>query len=164
MEAESPSPPQSRRIGTIAAVAVAVVAVDQLSKWWAVRRLPRGEIHVVSSLHLNLAFNTGTAFSLGSGKGLGPWISVLAFAVVAVLLASASTARHTVGAVAAGLVAGGAIGNVADRAFRGHAGFLHGAVVDFIDLRWWPIFNLADSAIVVGTILFALATLRTPPS
>ena len=66
------------------------------------------------------------------------------------------------GAVAAGLVAGGALGNLGDRAFRGDDGFLHGAVVDFIDLQWWPIFNVADSAIVVGGILLVVVSMLTP--
>ena len=53
-------------------------------------------------------------------------------------------------------------GNLGDRAFRGDAGFLHGAVVDFIDLQWWPIFNVADSAIVVGGILLVIVSMLTP--
>ena len=53
-------------------------------------------------------------------------------------------------AVGIGLVIGGAIGNVLDRLFRAGDGFLGGAVVDFIDLQWWPVFNVADMAITVG--------------
>jgi signal peptidase II len=55
--------------------------------------------------------------------------------------------------VAIGLVAGGALGNLIDRAFRAGDGFLGGGVVDFIDLQWWPVFNLADAAIVLGALL-----------
>ena len=55
--------------------------------------------------------------------------------------------------IAVGAIIGGAIGNLADRAFREGGGFFGGAVVDFIDLQWWPVFNVADSAIVVGGIL-----------
>jgi signal peptidase II len=54
------------------------------------------------------------------------------------------------------MVLGGAIGNLLDRAFRPGDGFLGGGVVDFIDLQWWPVFNLADSAIVVGAITLFL--------
>ena len=59
--------------------------------------------------------------------------------------------------VAAGLIAGGALGNLADRMFRGDR-FLHGAVIDFIDFQWFPIFNIADMAIDIGGALFVLWT------
>jgi len=62
-----------------------------------------------------------------------------------------------------GLVLGGAVGNLVDRALRGGSGFLGGAVVDFIDLRWWPIFNVADSCVVVGAVLLVFVTLFRPP-
>ena len=55
--------------------------------------------------------------------------------------------------IAVGAIIGGAIGNLGDRAFREGEGFFGGAVVDFIDLQWWPVFNVADSAIVVGGAL-----------
>ena len=143
-------------------VGLAVLLADQLSKRWALNRLVEGPIDLVGSLRFNLAFNTGTAFSMGSGKGLGPWISLLAIGVVVALALAGGTARTRLGAVAAGLVAGGALGNLGDRAFRGDAGFLHGAVIDFIDLQWWPIFNVADSAIVVGGILLVIVSMLTP--
>ena len=55
--------------------------------------------------------------------------------------------------LAVGLIVGGAIGNLIDRAFRSDAGFLKGGVVDFVDLQWWPVFNIADAAIVVGGVM-----------
>ena len=61
----------------------------------------------------------------------------------------------TVAVIAAGLVLGGALGNLVDRVFRGD-GWLHGAVIDFIDFQWFPIFNIADIAINAGGILFVL--------
>jgi signal peptidase II len=151
-----------RRYLLMVLVGLAVLLADQLSKRWALNRLVEGPIDLVGSLRFNLAFNTGTAFSMGSGKGLGPWISLLAIVVVVALALAGGTARTRLGAVAAGLVAGGALGNLADRAFRGDAGFLHGAVIDFIDLQWWPIFNVADSAIVVGGILLVIVSMLTP--
>ena len=75
---------------------------------------------------------------------------------------AANNSRFTLGAVSAGLIAGGAIGNLADRAFRGDDGFLHGAVVDFIDVQWWPVFNIADACIVVGAVLLVLSSFRNP--
>jgi signal peptidase II len=142
-------------------IAVAVLVGDQLTKEWALRGLADGPIDVVGSLRWNLAFNTGTAFSLGSDQGLGPWISLLAIGVV-IGLSLGYTSRFRLGAVAAGLITGGAIGNLADRAFRGDDGLLQGAVVDFIDLQWWPVFNVADMAIVVGAFLLVWSTLRAP--
>nr|MBO2504099.1 hypothetical protein [Thermoanaerobacterales bacterium] len=83
-----------------------------------------------------------------------PWlISLLAIIVVAVLLRTGRHATRPVVAVALGMVLGGALGNLIDRAVREGDGFLGGGVVDFVDLQWWPVFNLADSAIVVGAAL-----------
>ena len=65
-------------------------------------------------------------------------------------------ALNRAGAVAVGLVIGGALGNLADRALRTDGGgLLSGGVVDFIDFQWWPVFNVADSAVVIGALLFA---------
>lgn len=150
-----------RRLGLVALVGLAVLVVDQITKEWALRALQDGPIDVVGSLRFNLLYNTGTAFSLGSGKGLGPWISVLAIGVV-VGLALGYTSRFALGATAAGLIAGGAVGNLVDRAFRGDEGFLHGAVVDFVDLQWWPVFNVADAAIFIGAGLLVVASIRAP--
>ena len=64
--------------------------------------------------------------------------------------------------VAQGCIFGGATGNVLDRVFRGD-GFMRGAVVDFIDLRWWPVFNVADIGIVCGAIALAYNMITTKP-
>lgn len=158
--AAEPLPP--RRLRLVAIVAVVVVVVDQLTKRWAVNALAYGHVvDVVGSLRFNLYFNTGVAFSLGSGKGVGPWISLLAIGIV-VVLSLGATSRFTLGAVAAGLISGGALGNLIDRAFRGDQGFLHGAVIDFIDLQWWPVFNVADACVVVGAILLVVASFFAP--
>jgi signal peptidase II len=63
--------------------------------------------------------------------------------------------------VGAGLLIGGAVGNLVDRLFRGDA-WMRGAVVDFIDMQWWPIFNIADMGVTIGAVLFAIAALRAP--
>jgi signal peptidase II len=156
------------RAPLVIGLAAAVVVIDQLSKQWALSRLsePDDLVELVGSLQLRLTFNTGTAFSLGDDLQLGPFIAVLALAVVGWLLWSGHSDTKA-GAVAAGLVAGGAIGNLLDRAFRsgpwgGEAGFMGGAVVDFIDLQWWPVFNVADAAIVIGAILLVLVSMRAP--
>jgi signal peptidase II len=110
----------------------------------------------VWTLRLNLVFNTGAAFS--QGEGLGPIIGLLAGAVALALLWSGRTVPTPLGAVAVGLVLGGAAGNLVDRAFRAGDGILGGAVVDFIDPQWYPVFNVADIAVVCGALLLLLAT------
>ncbi len=151
-----------RKLGMFAAVGLVVLVLDQASKSWALSALDGGRIiDVVGSLRFELAFNTGASFGMGSGRGIGPWVTVIAMGMV-LALALGSTSRTTLGAVAAGLIGGGAVGNLIDRAVRGDQGFMHGAVVDFIDLQWWPVFNVADMGVVVGAILLVVAGLRAP--
>jgi signal peptidase II len=146
------------RWALLAAVAVGVLALDQLSKWWAVNELDDRMIDIVGSLRLRLTFNHGAAFSLSQGRGA--LISLLAVVVVGVLVFSGRQATRPLAAVALGMVLGGAIGNLSDRAFREGHGLLGGGVVDFIDVQWWPIFNVADSAVVCGALLLVLANWR----
>lgn len=143
------------------AVASGVVALDQITKHWAVSSLNDGRvIDVLGSLRFNLSFNRGMAFS--QGTGIGPIIGVLGMLVVVYLLIGMRRASVS-GAVFVGLVAGGAAGNIVDRLFRGEA-WLHGAVVDFIDLQWWPVFNIADAAICIGGALLVFTSFRTEKS
>ena len=146
------------------AVAVAWVLVDQLSKSWAVSSLDDRTIDLFWTLRFNLAVNFGASFSLGAG--FGAWIGLVALVVVGVLVWKGGSVRTRLGAVALGMIVGGALGNVLDRAFRGDEGFFHGGVIDFIDLQWWPIFNVADIGVVCGAILLVISTLRdtTEPS
>jgi signal peptidase II len=144
------------RLGLTIAVAAVVLAIDQLTKWWALERLVDGDVDVVWTLRFRLAFNSGMAFS--QGRGLGPVIGVLGLVVVVVLVAVAAKNTTTLGAIAVGMIAGGAAGNIADRVFRSDDGFLQGRVVDFIDFQWWPVFNVADIGIVVGGILLVLSS------
>lgn len=149
-----------RRLGGPLLVAAVVIAVDQLSKHWALNALARRDIEVFGPLRFNLAFNTGMAFS--SGAGLGRWIGVMALVVVVVLLRIVSSpGTTTLQRFAAGLIVGGALGNVVDRLFR-DGGMMQGAVVDFIDVQFWPIFNVADMAVVVGAALLVLGTVFAP--
>ena len=150
--------PTERRFPLLAAIAAAVVAVDQLTKWWALEALDDRTIHLVWTLQLHLTFNTGTAFSLGAGRG-----GMVALVAVVVVAAMVWVGRGVTGVAAAGalgLVLGGAVGNLADRVFREGDGFLGGAVVDFVDLQWWPVFNLADAAISCGVILLLVTGWR----
>jgi signal peptidase II len=135
-------------------VAVVVVAADQLAKTWALRVLADRTIDVVGSLRLRLVFNTGSAFSIGSG--LGPVLVVVGVVIVVVLLRASRDLDGTPALVGLGLVLGGAIGNLSDRIVRGGDGLFKGAVVDFVDLQWWPVFNVADMAICAGVAVLAL--------
>jgi signal peptidase II len=138
-------------------VAAAVVVVDQLTKSWAGRELADGPIHLFWTLRLNLSYNSGAAFGLGSG--VGPIVLVLGVVMLVVLLGLGRlAAAHTLAAVALGLLVGGAVGNLADRLFRDNGG----AVIDFIDLQWWPIFNVADIGITFGAGLLVLASRQHP--
>ena len=117
---------------------------------------------MVWTLRLNLTRNTGAAFSMAGGRGalVGAGRPGRGGRGGVAGLAACPVAS---GAVAVGLVLGGALGNLVDRALRGGAGFLGGAVVDFIDFRWWPIFNVADSCVVVGAILLVFVDRAAAP-
>lgn len=129
-------------------LALALVVADQASKHWAVNELTDNRtIDVVWTLQFNLAFNSGMAFS--RGQGMGPVIAVVATLVIVWLLMSLRGIGGRLATFGMGCVIGGAAGNLVDRAFRGDA-WLRGAVVDFIDFQWFPIFNIADMAINVG--------------
>lgn len=151
-----------RRVAPLSAVvAVLFVVVDQITKSWAVASLDNGRIvHVVGSLQFNLSYNSGMAF--GRGRGMGPVIGVIALVVVVYLLIGLRTQGSRLGAIAVGMVMGGAAGNVVDRLFRG-SGWFRGAVVDFIDLRWWPVFNVADIGVTVGGLLLVVGSLFARP-
>lgn len=152
--------PARRRPALAAAVVGAVLVADQLTKRWALDALDGGRtIDVVWTLRFNLVFNSGMAFSQATGAG--PVIGVVALLVAAGLLLALRRGGGALHAAATGLVVGGALGNVVDRATRGD-GFLQGAVVDFVDLRWFPVFNVADAAITVGAVLLVWAGARAP--
>ena len=147
------------------AIALAIVVADQLTKQWAVDNLADGHIiHVVWTLQLNLAFNSGMAF--GTATGLGPFIGLVATGVIIWLLVSLRTEGSALSMFGIGCVIGGAAGNLIDRLFR-NEGWMRGSVVDFIDFQWFPIFNIADIAVNVGAaalILNAILESRRVPA
>lgn len=105
-------------------------------------------------LSLSYTTNTGGAFGILDGF---PWVFALATVLVSIAIVAGSkkvTSRWV--AVALGLVLGGAVGNLIDRLGGGLA--LDGTVTDFIDFHVWPVFNLADSGIVIGAFMLALST------
>jgi signal peptidase II len=139
-------------------ISAVIVLLDQVSKAWALRDLADGRIiHVVWTMQFNLTYNRGMAFSRGTG--IGPIIGVIGLVVVVLLLLSLRRADNALTRVATGLIIGGAVGNILDRLFRG-SGWMRGAVIDFIDFQWWPVFNVADMAIMIGAATMMVAMLK----
>jgi len=145
-----------RHLGTFAGAAVVVVTLDQLTKHWALQVLDDGPIDLVGSLRLNLVFNDRAAFSLGFGSTTT--IALVGCALVVGLVWMGIRAEQRSWALGLGIILGGALGNLTDRAFRAGDGFLGGRVVDMVDLQWWPVFNLADAALWVGIGVLLLAS------
>jgi signal peptidase II len=154
----------------LAGAGALVLLIDQVTKAWAFDRLCEIEagyscavhaepVHVIWTLQWNLAFNTGMAFSQGAESG--PIIAAVVMVIVGVLLFVARRIVSRVQLVLIGVVLGGALGNLVDRLVRAEDGFMSGAVVDFVDVQWWPIWNVADMAVVVGGIALALTGFTT---
>ena len=143
-------------------VAVLVLALDQFTKWLAVTCLEgRASVEVIGpALKLTFVRNPGAAFSLGGGYTI--IFSLLAAAVAVVIVTTARSLSSVAWAIALGGLLGGALGNLLDRIFR-EPGFLRGHVVDFIQLPYWPIFNVADMAVVCSAGLIVILTIRGVP-
>lgn len=129
------------------AVAVAAILADQLTKHLVASQLSFGEVlHVMGPFSIRHVQNTGIAFGLFAGA-TSLVVVLTAVAVVWMLVYFArSGARHPVLPVALGLTIGGSVSNLVDRIRLGH-------VTDFLSIRWWPAFNLADSFIVIGVVM-----------
>jgi signal peptidase II len=145
-------------------LAATVLLADVVSKLLVVARIPLGsDVRVLGGvLYLTQLRNVGAAFSFAEGKTM--LFSAVAIVVALVIVRTSRRLYSTGWAVTLGLVLGGALGNLMDRVFR-TPGFLRGGVVDFLsvfgpDGRVWPVFNLADSAIVCGGVLGAFLALR----
>jgi len=140
-------------------VAVPVYVADQLTKAWATANLqPDQPREVIGSvLRLNLIRNSGAAFSIGTGA---TWVlTAIACSVVVFILISARRLGSRGWALALGLLLAGSLGNLTDRMFRA-PGPGRGHVVDFLQLPHYPIFNIADSAIVAAAALIAVLAFR----
>jgi signal peptidase II len=139
--------------------AATVYAADQLTKAWAVVALPPDQPRplIGTVLQLNLIRNPGAAFSIGTGY---TWVlTLVACSVVAVIVATSRRLGSLGWAWALGLLLGGSVGNLTDRMVR-PPGPGRGHVVDFLQLPHWPIFNIADSAVVSAAVLIGLLALR----
>jgi len=148
------------RAAWVVAALIAIVAIDQLTKAWAVSALAHGPKHLVGDLVVfDLARNSGSAFS--RFQGYTPVLAVLAIVITVFLARSLRQATDLWTLVGLVLVLGGALGNLADRLARS-PGFLRGNVVDFVAIGWWPVFNFADSCITIGAIILIVRTVFAP--
>lgn len=141
------------------ATASVVILADQVTKAIVLATLTPGETHPVirGVLHWTLQRNSGAAFGIFQRF---PWVFTIVAAAIAMgIIVTARRARDVLSGVALGLVLGGACGNLIDRVARGPSAF-RGRVIDFIDFRVWPVFNVADMAVVCGAGLLVLASWR----
>ena len=160
-EPKDPSP-RPRRLGLLVAVAVVAYTIDVVTKTYAVSSLAgQAPVEVLGDfLQLRLTRNPGAAFSLGTSATLA--LSLISIVVVGVVLWVGRKVVSPLWAVALGLLLGGAMGNLTDRVLRAPAPehLLQGHVVDFLELPHWPVFNMADSAIVLAAALIILQSFR----
>jgi signal peptidase II len=151
--------PAGRQLPIVFGVALTVLALDVVTKLIVVRTLSgHAPIRLLDGfLTLLLLRNSGAAFSIGASMTIV--FTAIAAAVIVYILRAARKLRSLPWAITLGLLLGGATGNLADRIFRS-PGLFRGDVVDWIELPHWPVFNLADSAIVCGGVLAVLLALR----
>jgi signal peptidase II len=149
-------PEFAARLCGVWGTALVWTALDQLVKQWALTALWSGEREVIAGvLWFNLVRNPGAAFGLfPGGKGFFVAIGVLLIGVGVWAPLVMGGKRLSLGVMGLGVLVGGGVGNLMDRLFRG------GQVVDFIDFRFWPIFNFADMGIVIGTGLVFIYLVR----
>jgi signal peptidase II len=141
----------SRRLGLALALAAGVFAVDQASKWFVRHEAAHLPYRFVGGLRFALNYNSGISFSRFAGAG---GVLVVAVAVVVAGVTAALFLAPPRYRPALGVILGGAVGNLVDR-LR-----FEGAVVDFVGVYGWPTFNVADAAIVAGTVILVLQVLR----
>ena len=143
------------RFGGILTISGIVVLLDRVSKWWVLRNIALGESRPIKTFFsLTHVQNTGTAFGFFQGNNKA--LLLLGLVILATLLYGArglSERGGLWGALGVALVLGGAVGNIIDRVH-------YGRVIDFLDFRIWPVFNLADSSITVGTLCILIGLLR----
>lgn len=148
------------RFGGILMIAGAVVLLDRLTKAWVRHHYALGESHRVTSwFYLTYIENTGTAFGFFQGNNKA--LAIFAFIILMAILYGArglSERGGFWGALGVALVLGGAVGNIIDR--------IHfGRVIDFLDFRVWPVFNIADTAISIGMLFVFIGIFgKEPPN
>jgi len=141
-------------------IGLLILVADQLSKAWVRVSLPEGQsLFEVGFFQITHVQNTGAAFGLFRGQALILTIFAIISITVILVYVFVSYRRcpwldSMLSKLALGLVFGGIVGNLIDRLRLGH-------VTDFIDFGFWPAFNIADSAVTVGVIIFAYYLLRS---
>ena len=152
-EPEAPAPPSTpRRLRLLLSVAAVVLTLDIITKVLAVKLLPPGQpVSIIGdTVTWTLVRNSGAAFSMATGY---TWVlTLIATGVVVGIFWMGRRLVSPWWAVGLGMILGGAMGNLVDRFFRA-PGPLRGHVVDFLSVGWWPVFNVADPAVVGGAIL-----------
>lgn len=144
--------------GLAVGTAAVVVAADQITKRWASDSFEEERLEVVPDLlWFTFVENPGSAFSMFQDAGV--WLGLAAAGAVGVVGWALRTPRPGLEVMGLGLVMGGAVGNLVDRATRGE-GLLDGKVVDWIQVPNFPVFNLADTALTIGVGLVLLSALR----
>jgi signal peptidase II len=149
---ESAEPQPRRRLWLLVSVALTVLALDVVTKALAVKLLtPNQPVSIIGdTVTWTLVRNPGAAFSLAAGYTLV--LTVIATGVVVGIVWMAPRLVSPWWALGLGMILGGALGNLMDRFFRG-PGPLQGHVIDFVSIGWWPVFNVADPAVVGGAAL-----------
>ncbi len=152
LTARPQTPPTARRLRLLLVVAALVLGLDVVTKVLAVKLLVPGQpVEIIGdTITWTLVRNSGAAFSMATGY---TW--VLTLIATGVVLGIIWMGRRLVSfwwALGLGMILGGAVGNLMDRFFRS-PGPLRGHVVDFLSVGWWPVFNVADSAVVCGAVL-----------
>ncbi|MFC1590237.1 signal peptidase II [Candidatus Omnitrophota bacterium] len=150
--------PRDQKITVFCLAAAAVFAADWLTKMVVTRAMtPDESIAIVPGVfHITLIMNKGMAFGLLQG-GQAVFIGIALLAIAVILLhVFRSRSVDALGQLSLGLILGGTFGNLLDRIRLGY-------VVDFLDLRVWPVFNLADSSITIGAFLLAYKLLFNKP-
>ena len=151
------SPP--RYIFTLAWI---IFVIDFLTKSWAISYLAgHSDIRLIGSfLTLTFVKNSGAAFGIATGATI--ILSLFAIGVGLTIIRYAAMVNSRGWIVVMGLVLGGVMGNLTDRIFRS-PGFLRGHVIDWIAIPHWPVFNIADSAIFIATLIAMILTFRNIP-
>ena len=152
------APRPRRRLRMLLTVAAVVLALDVLTKVLAVRFLTPGQpVSIIGdTVTWTLVRNPGAAFSMATGYTWG--LTLVATAVVVGIIIMGRRLVSPWWALGLGMILGGALGNLVDRFFRS-PGPLRGHVVDFLSIGWWPVFNVADPAVVGGALLLVVLSL-----
>ena len=151
-----------RRWRTLFSVAWAVWVLDLATKIWAVNNLSyKSNIKVIGEFfQLTFVRNSGAAFSFAAGATI--FLSIFGLIVMSAILYYTPQITSRGWAVVLGLVLGGILGNMVDRIFR-EPGVLRGHVIDWMQLPNWPVFNIADTAIVSAAVIAMVLTARNIP-